>query len=267
MFGGPSARVVEHRAMDAAQRALALDPTLAEAYTALALAHQNAMRWAEADDAFRRAIATDPGFAPGEYHYGDYLLRVGRLAEAEEPLRRARADDPLSATASTTLAYGLALLGRYDESLAESRRAYDLDSSLATVHGRLALAVLHDGRSQEAHALAHTALPVPFNGSAAYVLGATGDTVRARATVSELEVRSRGDWQVAPALAYAYLGLGDTARALSALEDAVRSGVPVIPLADPMFDPLRRSARFAAVVRRFGLDERRLTSPKGGRPR
>jgi hypothetical protein len=34
-----------------------------------------------------------------------------------------------------------------------------------------------------------------------------------------------------------------------------------------MFDPLRRSARFAAVVRRFGFDERRLASPKGGRPR
>ena len=264
-FGGPPARAVEHRAMDAASRALALDSTLAEAYTALGLAHQRALRWGVAEGQFRRAIAADPGFAPGEYHYGDYLLRVGRIAEAEEPLRRARAADPLSATASATLAYGLALLGRRDESLAESRRAYELDSSLATVHSRLALAVLYDGRPQEAHALAQAALPIPFNGSAAYVLGVTGDTARAFATVRELEARPRDAYQVAPALAYCYLGVGDTARALSALEDALRTGAPIIPLADPMFDPLRGSDRFAAVVRRFGLDERRFTAPRGRR--
>jgi hypothetical protein len=85
--------------------------------------------------------------------------------------------------------------------------------------------------------------------------------------VRRLESRSRDEWQVAPALAYAYLGLGDTSRALGALEDAVRTGVPVIPLSDPMFDPLRASERFAAVVRRFELDARTFTSATGGRPR
>jgi Flp pilus assembly protein TadD len=159
------------------------------------------------------------------------------------------------------LAYTLSLLGRYDESLAESRRAYELDSSLGTVHARLAVAVLHDGRPDEARALARATLPIPFSGSAAYVLGATGDRARAAATVRELQAHPRGDWQVAPSLAYAYLGLGDTTRALSALEDAARAGqLPIIPLADPMFDPVRRSARFAAAVRRFGLDERVFTS-------
>jgi len=36
---------------------------------------------------------------------------------------------------------------------------------------------------------------------------------------------------------------------------------------NPMFDPVRRSARFAAAVRLYGLDEKLLTSPRGGRPR
>ena len=160
------------------------------------------------------------------------------------------------------------LLGRYDESLGESRRAYELDSSLAVMHARLALAVLHDGRPEEARALARVSLPLPFSGSAAYVLGATGDRAGATALLRELEARPRDEWQLASALTYAYLGLGDTARALSALEDAARAGeAPIIPLADPMFDPLRPSARFAAAVRRLGLDERRFTSAKGGRPR
>jgi len=268
IFDGAPAPTAERRAIDAARHALALDSTLAEAYTALGLTHWHALRWREAGEAFERAIAADPNYAPGEYHYADYLLRVGRVADAEEPARRARAADPLSATASTLLAYTLSLVGRYDESFAESRRAYELDSSLRTVHARLALAVLTDGRRAEAHTLAQGLLPIPFNGSAGYVLGATGDTAGAQATIRELDRHPRGDWQVASSLTYVYLGLGDTARALSALEEVARLGdAPLIPLADPMFDRVRRSARFAAAVRRLGLDDRRLTSPTGGRPR
>ena len=266
--GGSTARAVERRAMDAAHRALALDSTLAEAHTALGLIHVSALRWREAGDAFQRAVAVDRGYAPGQYLYGFYLLRVGRIADAEEHLRLGRIADPLSGTASGLLAYSLSLLGRYDESLVESRRAYELDSSLATVRALVPIAILNDGHPEQAHALARVAFPLPFNGMAAYVLGVTGDRAGAAAVVRELEARPRGEWFLASALAYAYLGLGDTARALSAMEAAAHAGEPTrVPLADPMFDPLRRSARFAAVVRRFGLDERRLTAPKGGRPR
>jgi serine/threonine-protein kinase len=266
-FAGTPPRVVERRAMDAARRALALDSTLAEAYTALGLVHTQALRWRDAGEAFRRAAA-DPGYAPGGYLYGQYLVRVGRVADAEEPMRRARVADPLSATASVALAYCLSLLGRYDESLAEGRRAYELDSSLASAHALLALAVLNDGRPKEAHALARVSLAVPFSGVAAYVLGATGDRAGAAATVRELAARPSGEWQVATAISYAYLGLGDTASALSALETAARASErPLISLSDPMFDRVRRSARFAAIVRLYGLDERIFTSPTGGRAR
>jgi Flp pilus assembly protein TadD len=229
------------------------------------------LRWEGAGEALRRAVAVDPGFAPGQYFYGFYLVRVGRVADGEEHLRRARIADTLSVPASALLAYCLALLGRYDESLVESRRGYDLDSSSAGASGFVPLSMLHAGRPEEARrAIARVSVSPPFNGVGvvAYVLAATGDRAGSVAMVRELEARPRGEWSVATGLTYAYLGLGDTARALSALETAVRAGErPYLTFADPMFDPLRRSPRFAAAVRRLGLDERVFTTPTGGRPR
>ena len=259
-------RAVERRATEAARHALALDSTLAEAYTALGLAHVLALRWREADDAFQHAVAVDPGFAPGQYFYGYQLVRLGRIGDAEAHMRRARTADALSVPASGLLAYCLSLLGRSDEAMAESRRAYDLDSSSAGARGFVPLAMLHAGHPEEARVIARVAVSPPYSGVgvAAYVLAATGDRAGAAAVVRELESLPRGEYAVATGLTYAYLGLGDTARALSALETAARAGErPYITLVDPIFDSVRRTARFAAVVRRYGLDERRFTTPAG----
>jgi serine/threonine-protein kinase len=266
-YAGTPAPAVDGRAMNAARRALALDTTLADAYVGLGLAHVSSFRWEEAGEAFRRGMAADPDYAPAQYHYGMYLMRIGRIADAEGPIRRARNADPLSGTASGMLAYNLSLLGRDDESLVESRRAYELDSSLAMVQSVLPLAMLADGHPRQAHDQVRVRLPRPFNGIAAYVLGATGDRAAAAAVVRELEAR-RGEWYVATALTYGYLGLGDTARALSALEAAASARERhIISFADRMFDPVRRSERFAAAMRRFGLDEQLFLASPAGRAR
>ncbi|HTJ24169.1 MAG TPA: protein kinase [Gemmatimonadaceae bacterium] len=258
---GTLPQAVEQRATAAARRALLLDSTLAEAHVALGLAHMYALRWGQAGESFHRAVAVDTSSAPAAYLYCLYLLRVGRVPDAVESCRRARLADPLSGTGSGTLAYALSLAGRHGDALAESRRAYELDSSLAMAHAILPLVDLAAGHREEARAIARVDLQPPFNGIAAYVLAATGDRTKAQATIRDLEARPRSEWSVWTALSSAYLGIGDTARALSAMEAAAIAGErPQLPLVDPMFDPLRRSARFARIVRQLGLDERLFTS-------
>jgi hypothetical protein len=55
------------------------------------------------------------------------------------------------------------------------------------------------------------------------------------------------------------LAIGDTGRALTALEEAERTGGPMwiapIPPCDPAWDLVRHTRRFAALVRKARLDE------------
>lgn len=70
-------------------------------------------------------------------------------------------------------------------------------------------------------------------------------------------------------LAYAYLGVGDTAAALTQLERGIDAGEmrpSYYPLSMHMFDSVRQSARFAALMQRVGLTESGFTTATGGRP-
>jgi hypothetical protein len=105
---------------------------------------------------------------------------------------------------------------------------------------------------------------------AAYVIGASGDTARASAIAKQLTARFAGSADGANSLGAAWLAVGDTARALTLLERAAET-IPdyfvLSPLGLRMYDPLRASPRFAAIVRTLGLDVAVFTSPTGGRPR
>ena len=174
--------------------------------------------------------------------------------------------------------HALSLAGRHDEAVEEARRAHELDPSLGPAYQFLVLAYFGAGRRDEALAVARDYLKIPRSGdlgprgSIAYVLGGAGDRARAEALLRELEALPAGTWRRSSSLLRAYLGLGDTARALDALERAAEAPVgELVPLnvslGAPMYDAIRGSPRFAAVIRNWGLDERIYTSPTGGRPR
>ena len=82
--------------------------------------------------------------------------------------------------------------------------------------------------------------------------------------------RQTGEREPPVGLLILRLALGDTTRALDEMERATDAGdfwPTYITLSAREFDPIRRSARFAAIVRRVGLDEAVFTSPTGGRPK
>lgn len=100
----------------AAEKALALNDQLGEAYNALAAIKQEAFDYAGAEQAFKRALELNPNHAQ-TYHWYGWMLRydLGRPEEALELHKRGAALDPLSGPMLTNVAADLFALGRFDE--------------------------------------------------------------------------------------------------------------------------------------------------------
>jgi TolB-like protein len=113
-FGTPNA-VAYPRARDAAERALALDPLLPEAYAALGNTAFNENRPGTARELFERALQIAPSYATEWQWYGWGLATSGSAEDALPISRRAVEFDPKSWIVRQDLAVTLYLLQRYDE--------------------------------------------------------------------------------------------------------------------------------------------------------
>src|SRR5262249_32342482 len=97
----------------AAERAVQLDPLLAEAQGAQAMAHAHDGRWDLAERSFRRAIQIDPSLSITRYAFARFLLcPLGRMDEALRQARAGAENDPLSPRARYELAGVLLAAGR-----------------------------------------------------------------------------------------------------------------------------------------------------------
>jgi adenylate cyclase len=100
----------------AADKAIGLDPLLAEAHEARALAYARDAQWEPAEQSFRRAIELDPNCSNSYVDFALWLLSVlGRNEEALDELRAAEKIDRLSPDVQFGLAQVLISLGRYAE--------------------------------------------------------------------------------------------------------------------------------------------------------
>lgn len=113
-------------AIEAANRAIALDPELPEAYAALGDASMQTGRFVEAERHFRRAIALNPGYATAHHWLADLLMIQLRGEEALAELELAESLDPVAPAILVEKAEALMMVGRVDDAFVQLDRAVEL---------------------------------------------------------------------------------------------------------------------------------------------
>ena len=143
------------KARAAAERALQLDPNLAEAHIAKGyLLHLFDFNFAGAEEEFRRASELAPQDPSTAMTLSSLLATLGRLDEAVTVAQRAVVLDPLRSGVHSNVAAYLVPLGRYDEAEAALRKAIALQPKAAQNHFWLAIIQILRGQPGAAVELA-----------------------------------------------------------------------------------------------------------------
>jgi len=138
-------------ARDDAERAIALDPTLASAYLALARTQIfYDWDWDAADTSLAKAAALEPGSVEIFRVRSHLSLILGNLDQAITLYEQAVALDPLRANSHLNLGQLLYLSGRYDEAQAALQKALDLNPQAAYVHVILGQILIAERKPQQA---------------------------------------------------------------------------------------------------------------------
>jgi len=125
--GGISLKEASPKVKEAAIKALALDPSLAEPHSSLAFIKLfDDWDWSGAEAEFKQALALNPNLARAHHGYSYYLVIMQRLDEAVNESERARDLDPFDFYANEWLGQALYHARRYDDALRQLRRTLEM---------------------------------------------------------------------------------------------------------------------------------------------
>jgi TolB-like protein/DNA-binding winged helix-turn-helix (wHTH) protein/tetratricopeptide (TPR) repeat protein len=247
-------------AEEAANRALALDPTNAEAHNTLADVRQGYDRnWGAAEEEYKRALALNPSYAIAHTGYADLLARTGRIDAAVLEAKRARDLDPLSAQTTAFLGFILYQVRRYDEAIKECQTAIEFDSNNAGAHWWLGLAYEQKKRFPDAIVELQKAVDLSrrgpvFVGALGQAYAVSGNRRMALQIVDELKTRQTKGYVGAFDIAVVYVGLDDKDSAMVWLDRAYSERTMRLEqITEPSFDSMRSDPRFIALEQRIGL--------------
>ena len=252
------------RAKMAAQRAVQLDPSLAEGWASWGTLASEADRdWATAEIALKRAIALKPSYAYARAMAGDALRYQGRMKEAIEQHRAALVLDPLSPVINGVLSISLAAAGRFDEARAQVELTLATGGDPEYAHSALFLWGPQLGLTGEEIA-EHGVIFARNMGAtdpqlAAVVAHALASDGTDEALVSEAlaAVAALAADSVFPVrqIAVLYASLGDHETALQWIERADPENDLSLGFVgfDPALDPLRGDPRMQALMDELGL--------------
>src|SRR5687767_12688059 len=236
----------------AATKAVELDPTVAEAWSALGFATIcKDYDWATAESQHLRAIGINPNYATGHNWYAFHLTMAGRFDEGLQEMLRARELDPLSPSIIQALGWCYYHARRFDEAIAVHQSMLEAAPDFAYGLATHSWVLRHAGRPEEAVKMAEKALGLSSGGQffvaalgGAYA--AAGRSLDARAALDRLQEMSANAYVSPYHRALIHVHLEEYDRALSLLQEAyaINDAWLVWLGVEPQLDPLRNRPEF-----------------------
>jgi TolB-like protein/Flp pilus assembly protein TadD len=242
-------------AREAVERALSLNPNLAEAHAQMGRIKQQVdYDWAGANASFQRAVALEPGNP--EYISLAALLAAcfGRFDEALQLARRAVDLDPLNAGSWEALAETELFMGLLDQSAADSKKALELDPDHWASPINLGRNYLLQGRPQDALPEIERVHYAPYR---AWLYALTyyelGREKESDAALSELIAKYHASNAFEIAEIYAFRNQTDEAFEWLDRAYAQRDPSMMSTKMDPQLKSLHNDPRFAALLKKLNL--------------
>jgi TolB-like protein/Tfp pilus assembly protein PilF len=241
-----------------AQRALELDPELAEAHSTLAYVALHYDRDVpDADRRFRKALSCNPHYSAARHWHSHALVATGRFSEALTESRAALALDPMNLLLHAHFGWHHFMARQPDEGRESSRRVIAMEPAFQWGHFFLGMAEIIGGDAARAvdafrEAARHGGDSPVMLGGLAHAQAMAGDRRAARATLRRIEDADPPNQRFAYERALVHAALGDSDRAFECLDAASRhrSGWLAYAAVEPRLDPLRADPRFTVVTSR-----------------
>ena len=260
--GDIAAELVVPKAIEAAEKAVQIDDSLATAHAQLGvLAIWYDWDPLAAERHFKRALQLDPKNADAHIYYAHLLSNQGRHEEALKEAVRARELEPFNPRISALEAQFLMHAGHTDEALTRLQATLGIDPNHLLAHVFAAGAYIEKRMYPEAIAeatkateITHRTMSHPL-GLLGCALAKSGKEAEARAVLAELLTASQSRYVSPYSVALIYNALGERDEALAWLERGFEARDHKMNLlkVDQKWSNLYGDPRFEDLVRRIGF--------------
>jgi TolB-like protein/Tfp pilus assembly protein PilF len=246
----------------AAQKALQIDESLADAHTSLAITlYEFDYDWPAAEREFKRAIELNPDYAPAHYEYGWFLASRRRYQESIDKFNQAMQLEPLNVKIIVDNSVPYTLLKQFDRGLEFTRKGEELEPNsyycyvtegwIYTRKGDYQTAI---AKSQKALQLENTPWTQGWLGCA-YALA--GDRPNAQKILDKLSEDSKQRYVSPYFSAEIYAALKDKEKTIEYLQKAYADKATWLTFlgVDDVFDFVRSDPRFQEIARGVGVPQ------------
>ena len=250
------------KAKNATDKALKLDPNLADAHSSLGRIKYNYdWDWRGAEESFRRAIELNLNSVNAHQFYSRLLTTLGRYDEAFAEIYKAQKLDPRSADLNVPLSGILEKQGRFDESIKVLQSTLEMDKDSNFARRGIGNNYLLKGNYVKVIELADEQFPsqaeIDFAWASMLTTAyhKTGQTKKAILMRNRLKKMAETDPKSLYFLALSDSELGRTDEAITALQKCLqlREERMIWTKDEPRFANLKNDSRFQEILRKMNL--------------